>query len=114
MKKDIAQKLLELRTSRALSLRQMAELTGINHNVIHKWETAKTTPNRSSVIKLAKTFNVKATWLLFGEDNMSERKLQDDFNVLTERSQKHVEALIALLLELEQLGGPNGNKKERL
>ena len=63
MEKDIASRIRDLRNARDLSLRQLAELSGINHNVIHKWETGKATPNRANVVRLSELFNVKPAWL---------------------------------------------------
>ena len=100
--KDIADRIRDLRNARELSLRQLADLSGINHNVIHKWETRKATPNRSNVVKLAELFNVKPAWLLFGrDDNATGLSVQDTFAALSVPSQQQVDALINHLLDIE-------------
>lgn len=102
MSKDIAGRIRDLRNARDLSLRQLAELSGINHNVIHKWETGKATPNRANVVRLAELFNVKPAWLLFGrEENHTGLNVQDTFAALSPNSQQQVHALISHLLDVE-------------
>ena len=102
MEKDIAGRIRDLRNARDLSLRQLAELSGINHNVIHKWETSKATPNRANVVRLAELFNVKPDWLLFGRDDTTTGlNVQDTFAALSINSQQQVHALISHLLEVE-------------
>ena len=100
--KDIADRIRDLRNARELSLRQLADLSGINHNVIHKWETRKATPNRANVVKLADLFNVKPAWLLFGRDDTTTGlNVQDTFAALSINSQQQIHALISHLLEVE-------------
>ena len=102
MEKDIAERIRDLRTARDLSLRQLAELSGINHNVIHKWETKKATPNRANVVRLAELFNVKPSWLLFGRDDTpTGLSVQDTFAAFSPNSQNQINALINHLLDVE-------------
>lgn len=104
MQKDIASRIRDLRNARDLSLRQLAELSGINHNVIHKWETGKATPNRANVVRLAELFNVKPAWLLFGrDDSINGLNVQDTFAALSINSQQQIHALISHLLEVESV-----------
>ena len=106
MSKDIADRIRDLRNARDLSLRQLAELSGINHNVIHKWETGKATPNRANVVRLAELFNVKPAWLLFGRDDTTTGlNVQDTFAALSPNSQQQVLGLISHLLEVENATG---------
>jgi len=102
MEKDIASRIRDLRNARDLSLRQLAEISGINHNVIHKWETGKATPNRANVVRLAELFNVKPAWLLFGRDDTTTGlNVQDTFAALSPNSQNQINALINHLLDVE-------------
>jgi transcriptional regulator with XRE-family HTH domain len=102
MEKDIAGRIRDLRNARDLSLRQLAQLSGINHNVIHKWETSKATPNRANVVRLAELFNVKPAWLLFGRDDTTTGlNVQDTFAALSPNSQNQINALINHLLDVE-------------
>tara|TARA_B100001093_G_scaffold442657_1_gene444522 strand:+ start:295 stop:636 length:342 start_codon:yes stop_codon:yes gene_type:complete len=102
MEKDIAGRIRDLRRARDLSLRQLAEISGINHNVIFKWETGKATPNRANVVRLAELFNVKPAWLLFGRDDTTTGlNVQDTFAALSVSSQQQIHALISHLLEVE-------------
>jgi transcriptional regulator with XRE-family HTH domain len=102
MEKNIADRIRDLRHARDLSLRQLAELSGINHNVIHKWETGKATPNRANVVRLAELFNVKPAWLLFGRDDTTTGlNVQDTFAALSPNSQNQINALINHLLDVE-------------
>ena len=106
MSKDIADRIRDLRNARDLSLRQLAELSSLNHNVIHKWETGKATPNRANVVRLAELFNVKPAWLLFGRDDSTNGlNVQDSFAALSINSQQQVDALINHLLEIERVRG---------
>ena len=68
MTTEIGDRIKQLRSARELSLRQLAEVSEISFNQIHKYEKGTSVPNRASVVKLAKIFNVKPTWLLFGRD----------------------------------------------
>lgn len=106
MSKDIAGRIRDLRNARDLSLRQLAEFSGINHNVIFKWETGKATPNRANVVRLAELFNVKPAWLLFGRDDTTTGlNVQDTFAALSPDSQNQINALINHLLDVESAKG---------
>lgn len=114
--KDLSGRLKDLRLARDLSLRQLAEESGINYNVLHKWETGKASPNRSNVLRLAEVFNVKPSWLLFGKDADVTKGLSvdDDISVLSEESQQQIKSLIKHLIGIEsRRGEKNGSEPQQ-
>ena len=65
---DFAENLKELRAERGLTLKQVADATGISINGLSQWENRKRLPNANAVIALAKFFNVTAGQLLGTEE----------------------------------------------
>ncbi len=50
----------QLREERGLSLRQMAEATGIDHMAIHHWENDRHMPRADQLRRVAEFFGVKS------------------------------------------------------
>ena len=103
-----------LRRARDLSLRQLAEVSGISHNQIHKYEKGMSVPNRASVIKLAKVFNVKPTWLLFGRDVDSTESddISNKVGQLSEKSKATFLYLLNRFIEIESVAGEKSGGEE--
>jgi transcriptional regulator with XRE-family HTH domain len=112
MSTEIGDRIKQLRSARELSLRQLAEVSDISFNQIHKWEKGTSVPNRDSVVKLAKIFNVKPTWLLFGRDIEATESdsIQESFDALKEGGKQMIRDNINYLLSLESAEKQNGEQ----
>ena len=112
MSTEIGERIKQLRSARDLSLRQLAEVSDISFNQIHKWEKGTSVPNRDSVVKLAKIFNVKPTWLLFGRDldATESDSIQESFDALKEGGKQMIRDNIQYLLSVERAEQQNGEQ----
>ena len=112
MSTEIGERIKQLRSARDLSLRQLAEVSDISFNQIHKWEKGTSVPNRDSVVKLAKIFNVKPTWLLFGRDIDATEldSIQESFDALKEGGKQMIRDNINYLLSVESAEKQNGEQ----
>ena len=112
MTTEIGERIKQLRSARELSLRQLAEISDISFNQIHKWEKGVSVPNRDSVVKLAKIFNVKPTWLLFGRDidATESDSIQEGFDALKEGGKQMIRDNIQYLLSVERAEEKNGEQ----
>ena len=63
------ERLIELRTERGLTQRQLAKEISIHHAVIGNWETGKYSPNIEAVAVIAKFFEVSTDYLLGLKDD---------------------------------------------
>lgn len=101
---EIGDRIGDLRRARDLSLRQLAEVSGISHNQIHKYEKGISVPNRDTVVALARVFNVKPTWLLFGRDidATESDSIQEKFDLLREGGRQIIKDNIDYLLSVEK------------
>jgi len=112
MTTEIGDRIKQLRSARELSLRQLAEVSEISFNQIHKYEKGTSVPNRASVVKLAKIFNVKPTWLLFGRDidATESDSIQEGFDALKEGGKQMIRDNIQYLLSVERADQKNGEQ----
>jgi transcriptional regulator with XRE-family HTH domain len=112
MSTEIGDRIAQLRSARDLSLRQLAEVSEISFNQIHKWAKGTSVPNRDSVVKLAKIFNVKPTWLLFGRDldATESDSIQESFDALKEGGKQMIRDNIQYLLSVERAEQQNGEQ----
>ena len=114
MTTEIGDRIAQLRSARDLSLRQLAEISDISFNQIHKYEKGVSVPNRASVIKLAKVFNVKPTWLLFGRDVDSTESddISNKVGQLSEESKATFLNLLNRFIEIESVAeGRSGGEE---
>ena len=65
---DFSSILKELREEKGLSQKQLAEKIGISQSAVAKWEVSRTEPTASSLILLAKFFDVTVGQLLGTEE----------------------------------------------
>ena len=114
MSTEIGDRIAQLRSARDLSLRQLAEISDISFNQIHKYEKGMSVPNRASVIKLAKVFNVKPTWLLFGRDVDSTESddISNKIGQLSEESKATFLNLLDRFIEIESVAGEKSGGEE--
>jgi transcriptional regulator with XRE-family HTH domain len=69
MEINFKERLTELRQEKGLSQEDLGELTGIHSMNISKWERGIILPSITSVITLAKFFNVSTDYLLGLDEN---------------------------------------------
>lgn len=62
--KIFAERLHDLRIEAGLSLRDLANKTGLSFSGIRQWEKAERVPNGEAIVILAKFFSVSADYLL--------------------------------------------------
>lgn len=60
-------RLREVRKSKKLTQKELAEQIGIKQNSYSDWETGKNEPSLENLVKLADLFEVSLDWL-FGRD----------------------------------------------
>ena len=70
----IAENLRSLRESRALSLDQLSELTGVSKSMLRQIETGKSSPTIATIWKIANGLHVSFTALLSKPDNQVQVK----------------------------------------
>lgn len=69
-----AQRIRELRKSKQMTQRQLADLLYIDCSTVTKWETGKANPDFEKQQRLASLFNVSIDYLLGREDSASNPK----------------------------------------
>lgn len=62
-------KIRELRESRKIKQKEMAEYLQVPNNTYNQWENGKRQPDNDMLIKIAKYYNVTIDYLLGAEDN---------------------------------------------
>ena len=66
--KIFAERLLELRKERGISQAKLAKAIDVSRSLICYWETARTEPTASNIVKIADFFNVTSDFLLGRSD----------------------------------------------
>ncbi len=74
-------RLLELRTEKELSQRQIAKIMNVSQGTYNNWENSNTQPSIEQLIALADFFDVTIDYLVGNSDSYSESKI----NLLTEK-----------------------------
>ena len=89
-----------LRASNGYSLTEMASKLGVSRNAVHRWEKGETTPNRRTMVKVAKLFNRSVAWVAWGsaEDTPAELEVAHRLSLLSTDHQALVNSMIDELL----------------
>ena len=89
-----------LRASNGYSLTEMASKLGVSRNAVHRWEKGETTPNRRTMVKVAKLFNRSVAWVAWGsaEDTPVELEVAHRLSLLSTDHQALVNSMIDELL----------------
>mgnify|MGYP002554070149 CR=1 FL=1 len=103
--KTIGQKIKSLRIALGLSREQLSEIIEVTHKSIYRYETGKSLPDTTALVKLATYFDVSTDYLLTGTEksspteNLSENELEmlEVFQKFNEREQ------LKLIGKLEEL-----------
>lgn len=68
----IADRISELRRSRAMSQEELAELAGVSRQAVSKWESEQSIPDMYNVVTLSEIFGVTTDYLLRGVEPIGE------------------------------------------
>ncbi|RZI47903.1 helix-turn-helix domain-containing protein [Lactococcus kimchii] len=99
---SLPERLKILRKEHKITQKNLAIKLGIAQPRILEWEKGKRTPNKDSLEKLAKVFNVSVSYLL-GETNIrSANKINELMEHLSEPSQERVISFAQKLFEEEE------------
>lgn len=60
-----------LRKKNNLSQKELGEMLNVSQQAVGKWETGKSEPDNSIIVKLAKIFNVQTDFILNGIEEQS-------------------------------------------
>ena len=67
MKKQIKDKILELRKANEMTQQQLAEKLIVTPQAVSRWEKGETEPDADTMIKIAEIFNVSLDELISGD-----------------------------------------------
>ena len=71
MKKQIKDKILELRKANEMTQQQLAEKLIVTPQAVSRWEKGETEPDADTMIKIAEIFNVSYDYLIDGKEKTS-------------------------------------------
>ena len=72
---SFGERLKELRTNNNYSQRELAKKIGVDYSAISYWESCKSEPKASYIIKISLFFNVTTDYLLGLEDEFGNKYL---------------------------------------
>lgn len=113
------QRLVELRTERQLSQKELARKIGVSDSAVCFWETGVNEPKASYLLQLSKFFNVSLDYLLGLEDDFGtkvgmvpnvtqyseeERKLIENFRALGAPGKQLINTTMKTLLDTSYSG----------
>ena len=94
------QRLRLCRKQKGMSLKQLADVFGMSHSTLSKYESGTRRPDPDMLIKLAEYFNVSTDYLLGLSDLPSGTLLAiNASSALPEQAQKELESFIGYLSE---------------
>ena len=71
---SIAERFKNIRKSLGISQRELADKIKVSHSYISNIESNKRIPSAETLIKFHETFSVSADYVLFGEQEVEEKK----------------------------------------
>jgi transcriptional regulator with XRE-family HTH domain len=99
-------RLLELRTEKNLSQRDMAKILNISQGTYNNWENQNTQPSIEQLITIAKFFGVSVDYLIGNSDDLgviNYNVLSDEnnkiLNLLSTAPQRLRQAIVTILTE---------------
>lgn len=92
---DMKQRIKALKKERNITSEQLAELSGVSIGALNKLLGNETKdPSITTIIKIAKSFEVSADYLIYGDNQMTPDKSQADINaILRKKEQEDIEYL---------------------
>lgn len=91
----VAQRLKTARRACKLTQHQVAEILGVDRSAYTYYETGKTSPSLTNLVRLASIFKVEVSWLL-GEADPSSHLISagdDAISLMTAVSESHMQEL---------------------
>jgi len=90
MIKEFGETIKNARLAKDLSLRDLAELTGLDHSYIGRLEKNSSTPSRETVTKLAKALNIPENELMViaGYIEAEDKELKEKILEVLEKNKK--------------------------
>ena len=95
MIRGLAERLIEMRTSKGLTQQALADRLGISKSSVHSWETTRAQPSLLCLMKIAYLYNVSVDYIL-GINNdrtINASKLTD----------KQIKTLLDIIDDYEEL-----------
>lgn len=97
------QRLIELRTDKQLSQKELARQIGVSDSAVCFWETGVNEPKASYLLQLSKFFNVSLDYLLGLEDDFGNISIEKNTPQLTAEENQLIEDFRALGVPGKQL-----------
>ena len=101
MKKQIKDKILELRKANEMTQQQLAEKLIVTPQAVSRWEKGETEPDADTLIKIAEIFNVSLDELISG-DCASKSPQNINVNIVNSEEKVNKEPMVALSNEFKQ------------
>lgn len=101
MKKQIKDKILELRKANEMTQQQLAEKLIVTPQAVSRWEKGETEPDADTLIKIAEIFNVSLDELISG-DCASKSAQNINVNIVNSEEKVDKEPMVALSNESKQ------------
>lgn len=103
----IGERIRYLRTSKNMSLQELADVIGKSKSNIHGYENNSYEPSAQTIIALCKFFNISSDWLLLGKEfqyqntslSEQEKEMLWKFRQLDARDQEYAKANIDMLYD---------------
>lgn len=84
MKKDIGKRIANLRKSMNMNKEQFSKLIGISGQYLGTVEAGINGLSVDSIVNLCKNTNISADYILFGKENITNKKLKSIFSGIDE------------------------------
>ena len=97
---DVGKRLLKLREDKDLKQNEVAKCIGISSVNLSRYEKGKRTPDKEVLHKLAEFYNVKPSYIMFGEK-------QRYYDFLTDITENEAELLKEYLEEIRKTNKKN-------
>ena len=101
MKKQIKDKILELRKANEMTQQQLAEKLIVTPQAVSRWEKGETEPDADTMSKIAEIFNVSLDELISG-DCASKCPQNINVNIVNSEEKVNKEPMVALSNEFKQ------------
>lgn len=63
-KKEFAERLKALREKKKMTVKELAEKSGVNETTIHRWESAENCPVNEKILDIANALEIKVSKLI--------------------------------------------------
>lgn len=103
--KDTGERIKEIRIKKGLTLQELAELSGLSHSVISKYENNKIQNiSTKNIERLSKALGVDSNYLMgWNEEESPQKKLVNELIELTSQSKINWESELSIFTDSSQL-----------